>query len=228
MSVQNKKIILAPSLLACDFFNIGKQLDLLYEAGIDYLHLDVMDGVFVPNISFGQPLIKSIRSKSKMIFDVHLMITEPERYIDDFIAAGADFITIHSEATEECKSVLEHIRSKGVKSAISVKPKTPVSDVFGLLDYCDMVLIMSVEPGFGGQKFMFEMLDKVKQLKGEIDRLGLDIDIEIDGGIDSTNAALCVNAGVNILVAGSSVFGKTDVVAASYEILSSARGKFER
>jgi ribulose-phosphate 3-epimerase len=225
MSKPQKKIILAPSLLACDFLNIEKQLEALQEAGAEYLHLDVMDGIFVPNISFGQPLVKSLRLGCGMIFDVHLMITEPERYIDDFISAGADIITIHAEATKDCRAVLDYIRSKGIKSAISVKPGTPVSEVFGLLESCDMVLVMSVEPGFGGQSFMPEALEKVRELKSFIGSKELDIDIEIDGGIDSTNAALCIEAGVNILVAGSSVFGNEDIAAAARDILESAKRK---
>lgn len=224
MSNLDKKIMLAPSLLACDFNNISSQLEILGKAGIEYLHLDVMDGIFVPNISFGQPIIKSLRKKYDMIFDVHLMIVNPERYIDDFIAAGADIITIHYEATDNCKAVLDYIRSKGIKSAVSIKPKTPVSEIFGLLESCDMVLIMSVEPGFGGQKFMPEMLEKVRLLKKQIDSFKLDIDIEIDGGIDTTNAASCVEAGANILVAGSSIFGKPDIAIAVNEIMEASRG----
>ncbi|PKM61297.1 MAG: ribulose-phosphate 3-epimerase [Firmicutes bacterium HGW-Firmicutes-21] len=224
MSNPQKKIILAPSLLACDFSNIRSQLSVLHEAGAEYLHLDIMDGIFVPNISFGQPLVKSLRNSCDMIFDVHLMITKPERYIDDFITAGADIITIHAEATDKCLSVLKYIRSKGIKSAVSVKPKTPITEIYSLLDYCDMVLIMSVEPGFGGQSFMPEMLEKVKELKKQIDNRNLDIDIEIDGGIDITNAALCVSAGVNVLVAGSSIFGKPDIAVAARDILESAKG----
>lgn len=228
MNPPDKKIILAPSLLACDFSNIGNQLDSLTEAGVEYLHLDVMDGIFVPNISFGQPLIKSLRKKSKLVFDVHLMIVQPERYIDDFTASGADIITIHAEATDKCRETLLYIRSKGVKSAVSVKPRTPVSDIYNLLDCCDMVLIMSVEPGFGGQKFMPEMLEKVRLVKEQINLRGLDVDIEIDGGIDATNCASCVEAGVNVLVTGSSVFGKTDIAAAAKEIIHTAEGnKFQ-
>lgn len=222
MSNPQKKIILAPSLLSCDFSAIGKQLSIIKEAGAKYLHLDVMDGIFVPNISFGQPLIKSLRKSCDLIFDVHLMIVQPERYIDDFAAAGADIITIHAEATEKCRETLAYIRSKGIKSAVSVKPKTPVSEIFGLLDLCDMVLIMSVEPGFGGQKFMPDMLSKAVELKEEITRRKLDIDIEMDGGIDASNARRCVDAGVNILVAGSSVFGKPDISEAVKSILSAA------
>lgn len=219
-----KKIILAPSLLSCDFANIGKQLSIIREAGAQYLHLDVMDGIFVPNISFGQPLIKSLRKSCDLVFDVHLMIVQPERYIDDFVAAGADIITIHAESTDKCRETLAYIRSTGVKSAVSVKPKTPVSAVFDLLDYCDMVLIMSVEPGFGGQKFMPDMLEKAVELKAEITRRNLNIDIEMDGGIDASNARRCVDAGVNVLVAGSSVFGKSDIAAAVKSILNAAEG----
>ena len=224
MSQRQKKIILAPSLLACDFSDIKTQLSVLRVAGAEYLHLDVMDGIFVPNISFGQPLIKSLRRSCDMVFDVHLMITKPERYIDDFIAAGADIITIHSEATENCCKVLKYIRSKGVKSAVSIKPKTPITDIYDLLEYCDMVLIMSVEPGFGGQSFMPDMLEKARELKREAESRNLEIDIEIDGGIDASNAALCVEAGVNILVAGSSFFGKEDSGAAAGEIIRAAKG----
>jgi len=224
MAKPSKKIILAPSLLACDFSDIKSQLKQAVDGGAEYLHLDVMDGVFVPNISFGQPLIKSLRKSCDMVFDVHLMITKPERYIDDFIDAGADIITIHSEATENCKSTLDYIKSKGVKSAVSVKPKTPISSIYNLLDCCDMVLIMSVEPGFGGQKFMPEMLEKVVELKKESALRRLDLDIEIDGGIDASNALSCVEAGVNILVAGSSIFGKPDITAATKEILEKATG----
>jgi ribulose-phosphate 3-epimerase len=220
MSNPQKKIILAPSLLSCDFSDIGRQLSIIKEAGAEYLHLDVMDGIFVPNISFGQPLIKSLRKSCDLVFDVHLMIVQPERYIDDFASAGADIITIHAESTEKCRETLEYIRSKGIKSAVSVKPKTPVSEIFGLLDYCDMVLIMSVEPGFGGQKFMPDMLSKVEELKEEIIKRNLNIDIEIDGGIDASNARMCVEAGVNVLVAGSSVFGKSDISAAAKDILN--------
>ncbi len=222
MSNPQKKIILAPSLLSCDFSDIGRQLSLIKEAGAQYLHLDVMDGLFVPNISFGQPLIKSLRKNCDLVFDVHLMIVQPERYIDDFAAAGADIITIHAEATEKCRETLAYIRTKGIKSAVSVKPKTPVSEIFGLLDDCDMVLIMSVEPGFGGQKFMPDMLGKATELKEEITRRGLNVDIEMDGGIDASNARRCVEAGVNILVAGSSVFGKPDISAAVKSILNAA------
>ena len=222
MSNSQKKIILAPSLLSCDFSDIGRQLSTIKEAGAEYLHLDVMDGLFVPNISFGQPLIKSLRKSCDLVFDVHLMIVQPERYIDDFASAGADIITIHAESTDKCRETLQYIRSKGIKSAVSVKPKTHVSEIFGLLDDCDMVLIMSVEPGFGGQKFMPDMLSKVAALKEEITRRDLDIDIEIDGGIDASNAGLCVEAGVNVLVAGSSVFGKPDIVEAVKSILNAA------
>ncbi len=223
MQSNKREIILAPSLLACDFSDIGRQLKIIENAGAKYLHLDVMDGIFVPNISFGQPLIKSLRKSCDLVFDTHLMITKPERYIDDFISVGADIITIHAEATPACEQTLKDIQAKGIKSGVSVKPKTPIEDIYPLLPYCDMVLIMSVEPGFGGQSFMPDMLEKARILKDYIDSNNFDIDIEMDGGIDASNTPLCVAAGVNVLVAGSSVFGKEDIDKAVKDILKAAK-----
>jgi ribulose-phosphate 3-epimerase len=203
-------IKISPSVLACDFTKLGEEVADIERAGADMVHLDVMDGMFVTNISFGLPVIEALRKKSGMVFDVHLMIDKPERYIDRFIDAGADILTFHIEACENVFSALEAIKSRGVKAAISIKPKTPVSELLPYLDMCDMVLIMTVEPGYGGQALIPETVDKVRELKALIERKGLSIDIQVDGGITADNADLVKAAGANVLVAGSSVFKAKD------------------
>lgn len=201
---------ISPSVLAADLSNLAAEVKDIELAGADMVHLDVMDGVFVTNISFGLPVIESLRSKTNMIFDVHLMIANPEKYAERFIEAGADILTFHIEACEDSESLLDLIRSDGVMAAISVKPATPIEEVFSLLDKCDMVLVMTVEPGYGGQKLIPETLEKVRKLKAEIEKRGLAVEIQVDGGITSENAALAKEAGASILVAGSSVFKHTD------------------
>lgn len=195
---------IAPSLLSSDFSNLSAEVKKLEQAGADLLHFDVMDGCFVPNLTFGAQFIKSVRNVTSLPFDVHLMINEPDSKIDWFSAAGADIITVHAEACNNLRETLQRIRHLGCKSAVSLKPKTPLSAIEGLYDDIDMVLVMSVEPGFGGQKFMENQLSKVTQLKQIIG--SRNIDIEIDGGINLQTAPMAVQAGANILVAGTAVF----------------------
>ena len=222
MNDSPSSIILAPSLLAADFSRVGEQLAEIKAGGAEYIHLDVMDGIFVPNISFGVPVIKSLRKSSDLFFDTHLMIDRPERYIDAFVSAGSDLITFHYEATEDPAAVLRQIRAAGVKASVSVKPGTPVEVLRDLLPLCDMVLVMTVEPGFGGQKFMAGMMPKVEKLAAWRKELGLSFDIQVDGGVDVSNARLCVESGANVLVAGSSVLGKPSVREAAEAVLAAA------
>ncbi len=207
-------IQISPSALACDFAKLGEEVIEVEKAGADYIHLDVMDGMFVPNISFGIPVIASLRKVTKIPFDVHLMITEPERYITDFVEAGADIITVHYEACSDIAVTLDAIRLNGKKVGLSIKPNTPASEIFPYLDKCDWVLVMTVEPGFGGQSLIPSTLPKIKEIKDEAQRRGLDIKVEADGGIGAKNIQLLADAGVDIVVAGSAVFGAPDRRAA--------------
>lgn len=198
--------ILSPSILASDFSKLGIQLEEITRSGAKYVHIDVMDGVFVPSISFGMPLIKSIRKVTDIVFDVHLMITEPIRYIAEFKESGADIITVHYEACEDVAATLRKIRELGMKSGLSIKPGTDVSVVKEYLDLCDMILLMSVEPGFGGQKFIPESLERAKAIRKIIDESPYDIDLEIDGGITLDNVSEVLDSGINVIVSGSAVF----------------------
>ncbi len=203
--------ILAPSLLAADFNILGKQIKETEEAGAQYLHIDVMDGIFVPSISFGMPLIRSIRKASGQFFDVHLMIVNPERYIEEFMECGADGITFHLEAVEDPGKVIEQIHAAGGKAAVSIKPGTSIEMVYPYLPEVEMVLVMSVEPGFGGQPFMPEAYGRISRLRDYIDEKGLSVKIEVDGGVGKKNVREVIGAGADICVAGSAVFKKRSI-----------------
>lgn len=212
-------IKVSPSVLTADFLTLSDSIKKLENAGVDMLHLDVMDGIFVPNISFGNPVIKSIKAHTKLPLDVHLMIDRPHRYIEDF-AKYADLLGFHYEAGSDNAETLKKIRELGCKSCITIKPATKAEEIFNLLTLCDMVLVMSVEPGFGGQKFMPQAIDKIKAIKAEIDRQQLSVDIEVDGGINAETAPLAVAAGANVLVAGNYIFSADDMGAKVKEIKS--------
>lgn len=200
------KYILAPSILAADFKNLGEEIQATEKNGAEYLHFDVMDGLFVPSISFGMPVLQSIKSCTNQVIDAHLMINEPIRYVEAFQKAGADLITIHLEACEDVHKTIEKIKECGMKAGISICPDTPVSALEEYVNEVDMVLIMSVHPGFGGQKFIEDSLTKIRMTREMLNRYGLETDIQVDGGIYTSNVENVLKAGANIIVAGSAIF----------------------
>jgi ribulose-phosphate 3-epimerase len=202
--------IISPSILSADFGNLEKDIRMIDRSVAEWVHIDVMDGVFVPNISFGFPVMKAVRRVTKKPLDVHLMIVEPQRYVKRFAEAGADYITFHLEACQEPRQTIAEIKAAGAKAGVSIKPATPVESVFDYLSELDMVLVMSVEPGFGGQSFIPSALDKISALRKEIDEKGYMCLIEVDGGISESNAREVFEAGADVLVAGSSVFSAED------------------
>jgi len=209
-----RNIIVAPSILSADFSALERDVKIIGEAGAEWVHIDVMDGHFVPNISIGPLVVSSLRKVTKLFFDVHLMITNPEKYWLEFQKAGADLITFHSEIAAGRRKLIENIKSSDIKAGISIKPKTPVFEIESLLPHIDLVLVMTVEPGFGGQSFMENMVYKIKDLRRIIDRNGYKCLIEVDGGINSQTASVCIGAGADALVSGSYIFSAENPKAA--------------
>ena len=207
-------IKIAPSILSADYAALGEAVDKLRPWGADYVHLDVMDGAFVPNITFGAPMTKALRRHTDLVFDAHLMVNDPAKWVQDFKNAGADIVTIHVEADRHAHRTLAYIRSLGMRAGIALNPQTPPSAVEYLLPGCDLVLVMTVNPGFGGQKFIPEAADKIRVIRKMLDEKGLsDVEIEVDGGVNAETAKLCIANGANVLVAGNAVYSAPDPAA---------------
>ena len=215
---------IAPSILAADFARLGEEVKAVELAGADLIHVDVMDGHFVPNITLGPAIVKAIKKSTTVPLDLHLMIAEPDRYLEEFARAGGDLINVHVETVPDLPKTVAHIRALGKKAAVAVRPATPMEVVLPVLADLDMVLLMTVNPGFSGQKFMDEVVPKIVALRAEIERRNLDVDIQVDGGINPTTVATVVEAGANVLVAGNAIFGQRDRGAAMRDIRARAAG----
>ena len=218
-------IYVSPSLLAADYKNLASEVKRIEEAGANYLHLDIMDGHFVPNISFGADLVASLRDATKLIFDVHLMISDPLKYIPNFIKAGSDIITVHYESTNDPEGVLKYLRDHEIRTGLAISPDTPAEAVLPLIEagLCDMVLVMTVYPGFGGQKLIPATLDKVRIIRRFANERGIELNIEVDGGIKTENIGYCTSAGANVIVAGTAIFGAKKPNAVIKEMRENAK-----